>query len=93
MGNKKSYMVAVQVTLRPVVYIEVEASSAGEAVSQVRGDVMQTVANSLEAYLDEVKTDFSDLEEKNVKVISCGRSDQYHSAAECELCASIEKGQ
>lgn len=86
---KRSYMVAVQVTVKPVVYIEVIANSASEAVLNVNQDVMQTIANNLEAFHDETKLEFQDISEKQVKTISCGRSSQYHTESECEVCASL----
>jgi hypothetical protein len=89
-GKLKSYMVAVQVTIKPTVYIEVLAKNAEDAVTAVNEDALQIVADNLEAFQNEAMDEFSEATEKTVKVISCGRANQYHSDSECELCRASE---
>ena len=86
---RRSYMVAVQVTIRPTVYIEVIAESAEAALKSVKADKMQTVANNLEAFVDESRIDLDTVDGAAVKVISCGRASQYHSETECSVCSEV----
>lgn len=89
--KKRSYMVAVQVTIKPTIYVEVLAASAKDAVTQLQGDLMGSVKANLPSFLDECRTDLEDVEAKQVRLISCGRSSLYHSDHECEICQSVAR--
>lgn len=86
---KRTYMVAVQVTIKPTIYVEVIAESAAEALAEVKADKMQMVANCLESFADESRTDLDNIDSTDVKVISCGRASQYHSENECQICTEV----
>ncbi len=88
---KRTYMIAVQITVRPVVYCEVIAENAQDAVEKVKDGVHLFVEANMKHFKSEILTDLEGKEYAGPKVISCGRSDQYHSEDECKLCKSVSQ--
>lgn len=88
---KRSYMVAVQVTIKPTIYVEIVAESAKDAVASLKTDLMDSIKNNLDSFQVECLIDLQDVQANQVRLISCGRSNQYHSETECEICNEVSK--
>lgn len=92
--KKNTYMVAVkvEVVVMPVVYMEVIAKNAKDAVAQVKAMKKTLIDTHRQAILDEFK-ECVDQDEvlihKVDSISSAGPANQYHSDAECGLCAKV----
>jgi len=88
-------MVAVsrRVTLNPTVYCEVAAESASEAVELVRSQEKDFVLDErhfVEEAIIMIKDD-NQLAQAKSTLKSAGPASQYHSEAECKLCAKTNR--
>lgn len=91
--SKKTYMLAVQVdvVIPATVYVEVYANSEREALRGIsKRSLKASLTEYREAFLEEAKSDLSEAKLRKPRKLSCGRASQYHSAAECEMCAEVE---
>lgn len=88
---KKTYMVAAQLTIHPVVYIEVIAESEAEAVAQVKEDKSKLAKLHKKAFEAEAKLEIDEASAEQMKIFGVGRAKQYHSSSECKLCSKVDK--
>lgn len=88
--KQNSYMVAVQVAIKPTVYFEVVANNAKDAVAQVTADLVGLDSKRLtKLFQAECLTELDDA--PKLKIENCGKSDQYHSEAECLICRRLAR--
>jgi hypothetical protein len=96
---KKTYMIELKkrFIVDAVTYAEVTAETSEEALEQVKSNPNEFFGGHLSMDETFIQTAIADLKDgqaisvSELKVSSLGRSSQYHTVDECELCRSVFK--